>query len=31
MQILGEKVWEGCGKMGEGLEGAKPHDTPAAA
>ena len=23
----GEKVWEGCGKMGKGLEGAKSHDT----
>ena len=21
-----EKVWEGCGKMSEGLEGPKPHD-----
>ena len=22
----GEKVWEGCGKMGKGLEGPKSHD-----
>ena len=22
----GKKVWEGCGKVGKGLEGAKSHD-----
>ena len=27
----GEKVWEGCGKMGEGLQGPKSHDVTVAA